>query len=54
LLSEWKSLSELLKKSKCLHLKKKIDSLPLKPLGLYINVLGLFVAYSQPFNLVYK
>jgi hypothetical protein len=34
--------------------KKYFDSLPLKPLGLYMNLLGPFVAYSQPFNLVYK
>jgi hypothetical protein len=29
------------------------DSLALKPLGLYLILLGSFVAYSQPFNLVY-
>jgi hypothetical protein len=34
--------------------KKDFDSLALKPLGLCMNLLGLFVAYSQPFNLVYK
>jgi hypothetical protein len=39
----------------CSHLKKKyFDSLALKPLGLYVGLLGLFVAYSEPFNLVYK
>jgi hypothetical protein len=33
---------------------KKIvfDSLTLKPFGLYVNLLGRLVAYSQPFNLV--
>jgi hypothetical protein len=37
------------------HLKKKyFDSLALKPLDLYVNLLGLFVAYLEPFNLVYK
>jgi hypothetical protein len=34
--------------------KKYFDSLALKPLGLYVNLLGSFVAYSEPFNLVYK
>jgi hypothetical protein len=29
------------------------DSLALKRLGLYLILLGNFVAYSQPFNLVY-
>jgi hypothetical protein len=40
------------------HLKFFFDSLALKNLGLYVNLLGPFlalvVAYSQPFNLVYK
>jgi hypothetical protein len=37
------------------HLKKKhFDSLALKPLGLYVKLLGPFVTHSQPFNLVYK
>jgi hypothetical protein len=30
------------------------DSLALKPLGLYVNLVGHLVAYSQPFNLVYR
>jgi hypothetical protein len=30
------------------------DSLTLKPLGLYVNLIGHFVVYSQPFNLVYR
>jgi hypothetical protein len=39
----------------CLHLKKKyFDSLALKPLDLYVNLLELFVAYLERFNLVYK
>jgi hypothetical protein len=39
----------------CSHLKKKFfDSLALKPLDLYVNLLGLFVAYLEAFNLVYK
>jgi hypothetical protein len=39
----------------CSYLKKKyFDSLALKPLGLYVNLLGPFVAYSRPFNLMYK
>jgi hypothetical protein len=39
----------------CSHLKKNFfDSLALKPLGLYVNLLRPFVAYSQPFNLMYK
>jgi hypothetical protein len=54
LFSEWKSLSELLKKSVFPFGKKYFDSLILKHLGLYVNLLGPFVAYSQPFNLVYK
>jgi hypothetical protein len=37
------------------YLKKKyFDSLSLKQLGLYVNLLDPFVAYSQPFNFVYK
>jgi hypothetical protein len=37
------------------HLKKFFfDSLALKPLDLYVNFLGLFVAYLEPFNLVHK
>jgi hypothetical protein len=37
----------------CSRLKKKyFDSLALKPLGLYVNLVGHIVAYSQPFNLV--
>jgi hypothetical protein len=39
----------------CSHLKKNFfDSLALKPLDLYVNLLGLFVAYLEAFNLVYK
>jgi hypothetical protein len=39
----------------CSHLKKKYyDSLALSPLDLYGNLLGLFVAYLEPFNLMYK
>jgi hypothetical protein len=34
--------------------KKKFDSLVLKPVGLYVILLGRFVAYSQPFNVVYR
>jgi hypothetical protein len=30
------------------------DSLALKRLRLYVNLLGPYVAYSQPCNLVYK
>jgi hypothetical protein len=38
-----------------LYLKKNIfDSLALKRLGLYLNLLDPYVAYSQPFNLVYN
>jgi hypothetical protein len=29
-------------------------SLILKPLGLYVHLVGHLVAYSQPFSLVYK
>jgi hypothetical protein len=54
LFSEWKSLSELLKKNVFPFEKIFLDSLTLKHLGLYVNLLGPFVAYSQPFNLVYK
>jgi hypothetical protein len=39
----------------CSHLKKKyFDSLALKPLDLYVNLLGLFVVYLEPFNLMHK
>jgi hypothetical protein len=39
----------------CLDLKNFFfDSLALKPLDLYVNLLGHFVAYLEPFNLVYK
>jgi hypothetical protein len=52
--SENNNVSELLKKSMYSCLKKKhFDSLSLRPLGLRMNLLGLFVAYSQPFNLTY-
>jgi hypothetical protein len=43
-----------LKKSMCLHLRFFFDSLTLKPMGLYVNLVGHFVAHSQPFNLVYR
>jgi hypothetical protein len=44
----------LLKKSMCSHLKKNILT-ALRPLELYVNLVGHFVAYySQPFNLVYR
>jgi hypothetical protein len=50
-----KSLSELLKKKNVFELKKiYFDSLTLKPLWFYVNLVGHFVAYSQRFNLVYK
>jgi hypothetical protein len=47
LFSELKSLSELLKKSTYVipFEKKKFDSLVLKPLELYVNLLSRFVAY---------
>jgi hypothetical protein len=40
----------------CLHLKNFFfDSLTLKPVRLlYVNLVGHFVAYLQPFNLVYR
>jgi hypothetical protein len=38
----------------CLHLKKIFLTVALKPLDLYVNLLGHFVAYLEPFNLVYK
>jgi hypothetical protein len=34
--------------------KKFFDSLALKLLELYANLVGRFVAYSQSFNLVYR
>jgi hypothetical protein len=34
--------------------KKYFDSLALKPLGLHVNLVDRLVAYSQPFNLVYR
>jgi hypothetical protein len=34
--------------------KENFDSLALKPLELYVNLVGRFVAYSQSFNLVYR
>jgi hypothetical protein len=38
-----------------MHLKKKyFDSLALKSLDLYVNLLGVFVAYLGPFNLMNK
>jgi hypothetical protein len=40
------------KKKVCMFKKKKSDSLALKSLGLCVILLGHFVAYSQPFNLV--
>jgi hypothetical protein len=41
----------------CTYVRIRIfffDNLALKPLGLYLILLGNFVAYSQPFNLVYS
>jgi hypothetical protein len=39
----------------CSHVKKKyFDSLALKPMELYVNLVGPFVAYSVHFNLVYR
>jgi hypothetical protein len=51
-----KSLSELAKKKDVFLFEKKkdFDSLAFKRLGVYLNLLGPYVAYSQPFNLVYK
>jgi hypothetical protein len=44
-----------LKKSMCFAFKNFFfDSLTLKPLGLSVNLVGHFVAHSQPFNLVYR
>jgi hypothetical protein len=40
------------KKSLCSYLNFFFDSLTLKPLGLYLNLVSHFSAYSQPFNLV--
>jgi hypothetical protein len=34
--------------------KKYFDSLTLKHFGFYVNLVCHFVAYSQPFNLVYR
>jgi hypothetical protein len=34
--------------------KECFDSLPLGPMGLYLNLLGRFVACWQPFGLVYR
>jgi hypothetical protein len=46
LFSELKSLSELLKKvCNPISKKKYFDSLVLKPLELYVNLLSRFVAY---------
>jgi hypothetical protein len=47
-----KNLSEFLKKSMCSHSKIVFESLTFKPL--YVNLVGHLVAYSQPFNLVYR
>jgi hypothetical protein len=41
-----KNLLELLKKIMCSYLKIFFDNLTFKPLGLYGNLLGLFVTYS--------
>jgi hypothetical protein len=56
LFSEWKSLSELpIKKKYVVPFEKKyFDSLPLKPMGLYSNLLGHPVVYQKPPNLVYR
>jgi hypothetical protein len=42
------------KKSMCSHLNFFFDSLTLKPLDLYVNLVDHLVAYSQPFNLVHR
>jgi hypothetical protein len=43
------------KKSMCPYLKKKyFDSLTLKHFGFYVNLVRHFIAYSQPFNMVYR
>jgi hypothetical protein len=34
--------------------KKSFDGLALNLFGLYVNLVGHFIAYSQPFNLVYR
>jgi hypothetical protein len=38
----------------CSYLKIFFDSLALKRLGLYLNLLDPYVAYSPPFNLVHN
>jgi hypothetical protein len=52
LFSELKSLSEFLKKS--VFEDFFFDSLTLKLLGQYVNLVGHIVAYSQPFNFVHR
>jgi hypothetical protein len=34
--------------------KKIFHSLALKPLDLYVNLLGPFIGYLEPFNMVHK
>jgi hypothetical protein len=34
--------------------KKYFDSLTLKHFGFYVNLVRHFLAYSEPFNLVYR
>jgi hypothetical protein len=34
--------------------KKYLGSLTLKHFGFYVNLVRHFIAYSQPFNLVYR
>jgi hypothetical protein len=38
----------------CFHLNFLFDTLTLKPLGLYVNLVRHLVAYPQPFNLVHR
>jgi hypothetical protein len=49
-----KDVIRITKKRDVPILKFCFDSLALKRLGLYVNLLGPYVAYPQPFNLVYK
>jgi hypothetical protein len=41
-------------KKKYVFVLKKKDSLTLKFLEIDVNLVGRFVVYSQPFNLMYK
>jgi hypothetical protein len=40
-------------KKVCVRICFFFDSLALKPLGLFVILLGHFVSYSQPFHLVH-